>query len=88
MPVVRARITSKGQVTIPAAVRRQLRVGSGDEVVFEFDSGERASVSPLRRRPASALSGAFAKAVGPAQLRGQRRKAWRRRAKALVPGAK
>jgi AbrB family looped-hinge helix DNA binding protein len=33
--VYRARITSKGQVTIPAAVREQLGLRTGDEVAFE-----------------------------------------------------
>ncbi len=33
--VYRARLTSKGQVTIPAAVREQLGLRTGDEVAFE-----------------------------------------------------
>ena len=31
-----AKVTSKGQVTIPAAVRRRLGVGSGDKVLFLY----------------------------------------------------
>jgi AbrB family looped-hinge helix DNA binding protein len=31
------RVTSKGQVTIPLAVRRQLGIGPGSEVEFELD---------------------------------------------------
>jgi AbrB family looped-hinge helix DNA binding protein len=31
----RAKITSKGQVTIPVEIRRALGVGAGDELVFE-----------------------------------------------------
>ena len=43
----KARVTSKGQVTIPAEVRRELRVRKGDVLVFESDSrGVR--VRPLR----------------------------------------
>lgn len=43
-----AKITSKGQITIPRAVRQALGVQAGDKVVFEEDeSGIR--VSPLRR---------------------------------------
>ncbi len=83
MPVVRARITSKGQVTLPAALRRELRLDSGDEIVFEFGSGERVVVLPLRKQPVTALSGVFAGAVGPTGLAEQRRKAWRRRSKEL-----
>lgn len=33
--VYRARITSKGQVTIPAAVREQVGLRPGDEIAFE-----------------------------------------------------
>lgn len=83
MPAVRRRITSKGQVTLPAALRRQLGVDAGDEVVFEFGAGERASVLPLRRQPLSALSGVFAAKGRVAGLPGERRRAWRRRARSL-----
>jgi antitoxin PrlF len=31
------RVTSKGQVTIPLAVRRRLGIGPGSEVEFELD---------------------------------------------------
>ena len=34
---VGARITAKGQITIPAAVRRALDLAKGDEVIFELD---------------------------------------------------
>lgn len=33
--IYRARITSKGQVTIPAAVREQVGLQPGDEIAFE-----------------------------------------------------
>lgn len=34
MPPVEAKITSKGQITLPARVRQRLKVGPGDKVVF------------------------------------------------------
>lgn len=37
---VAGRITGKGQVTIPAAVRRALDLNRGDEVIFELDLAE------------------------------------------------
>lgn len=83
MPVVRVRISSKGQVTLPVALRRHLKLATGDEVAFEFGSGERAAVLPFRRQAAIAFSGAFATAAGPAGLREARRKTWRSRAQAL-----
>jgi antitoxin PrlF len=39
---VAARITSKGQVTIPKAVREALELGEGDQVVFRVIEGGRA----------------------------------------------
>lgn len=50
--VYRARITSKGQVTIPAAVREQLGLKQGDEIAFEpktlrFSAVPRAKLSDL-----------------------------------------
>ncbi len=35
----KARVTSKGQVTIPAEVRKALGVGPGDDLVFEAKAG-------------------------------------------------
>jgi AbrB family looped-hinge helix DNA binding protein len=35
-----SRLTSKGQATIPAQVRRALRLGTGDRVVFELAEGK------------------------------------------------
>jgi|SRR5271163_5064070 len=42
-----AKITSKGQITIPAKVRRALGVREGDAVVFEQD-GDTIRVLPMR----------------------------------------
>ena len=39
---VAARITSKGQITIPKVVRDALNLGEGDQVVFRVIEGERA----------------------------------------------
>jgi AbrB family looped-hinge helix DNA binding protein len=44
-----ARITSKGQITVPRDVRRALGVGPGDRLVFESDS-EGVRVRPMRAR--------------------------------------
>lgn len=34
-----AKVTSKGQITIPIEIRRALGVGPGDHLVFDNDSG-------------------------------------------------
>ena len=36
---VAARVTSKGQITIPRAVREALGLGEGDHVVFRVEGG-------------------------------------------------
>lgn len=42
-----ARITSKGQVTVPHAVRRALGVRTGDKLLFEQDGAE-FRIKPVR----------------------------------------
>jgi AbrB family looped-hinge helix DNA binding protein len=42
-----AKITSKGQITIPNEVRRALGVGAGDRLAFESQGGE-VRVVPIR----------------------------------------
>jgi len=44
-----ARITSKGQITVPHEIRKFLGVKPGDHLVFET-SGARAHVRPVRAR--------------------------------------
>jgi AbrB family looped-hinge helix DNA binding protein len=39
---IAARVTSKGQITIPKPVREALKLGAGDQVVFRVIEGERA----------------------------------------------
>jgi AbrB family looped-hinge helix DNA binding protein len=39
---IAARITSKGQITIPKSVREALKLAEGDQVVFRVIEGERA----------------------------------------------
>lgn len=42
-----ARISSKGQVTVPKQVRTRLAVGPGDRLAFEFDEHGLLHVSPV-----------------------------------------
>lgn len=55
----RARITSKGQVTIPAEVRKALGLKRGDYLVFELPKGETTSVRVVKGENLSALYGAL-----------------------------
>lgn len=83
MPVVRAKITSKGQITLPVELRRHLDLESGDEVSFSFGDDERAELVPVRRRSIMTVSGAFAGSRGPSDWEDIRRRAWRGRGREL-----
>jgi antitoxin PrlF len=54
-----ARVTSKGQVTIPADVRRTLKIGQGDDLVFEVTSERSAELRVLKRKRLSDLYGSL-----------------------------
>jgi antitoxin PrlF len=54
----RARVTSKGQVTIPVEVRRALGMDAGDDLVFEVRE-ERAVFTVAKRTPLAGLRGAL-----------------------------
>ena len=43
-----AKITSKGQITVPKRVRTRLAVGPGDQLAFEFDEQGILRVAPMR----------------------------------------
>lgn len=45
---VTAKITSKGQITVPHQVRRALGVGAGDRLAFEQQEGGGMRVVPIR----------------------------------------
>lgn len=51
-------ITSKGQVTIPAEVRRHLGVGTGDKITFVIDEGREVQVKASRYPTIESLRGA------------------------------
>ena len=56
-----ATLTSKGQITVPAAVRDALGVGTGDRVEFvEVSPGRYEFIAATR--PVTALKGMFGKA--------------------------
>ncbi len=53
-----ARITSKGQITIPKEVRDRLGVEPGDALEFHFQAGH-LEVRPVRRRRLAEFRGTF-----------------------------
>ena len=54
-----ARVTSKGQITIPADVRRALKIDQGDDLAFEVTSDRSVQLKVLKRRRLSDLYGAL-----------------------------
>jgi len=53
-----ATVTSKGQVTIPAEVRRELRVAQGDKLAFVVDDNGKVEVRPASYATVASLRGA------------------------------
>jgi AbrB family looped-hinge helix DNA binding protein len=54
-----ARVTSKGQITVPKQVRERLGIQPGDEIEFHFDD-DRLEVRPVHRRRIAEFRGLFA----------------------------
>ncbi len=54
-----ARVTAKGQVTIPAEVRNALDIGEGDDLLFEVVEAGEARIRVLKRRRLSDLYAAL-----------------------------
>ena len=55
----RARVTAKGQVTIPVEVRRSLGIEQGDELLFELTRQDSARVRVCKRTRLADLYGAL-----------------------------
>lgn len=53
-----AKVTFKGQITIPKAVRDALDIREGDSVAFQVENGH-AVVKPLRKKALSHYFGVF-----------------------------
>lgn len=63
-----ASITSKGQITIPVAVREAMNVGAGDRVEFvQIEPGRYEFVAATR--PITALKGMFKRPAKPVSIK-------------------
>lgn len=54
-----ARVTSKGQVTIPGDIRNALTIEQGDDLVFELTPRHSVELRVVKRRKLSDLFGAL-----------------------------
>ena len=77
-----ARITSKGQITIPKQVRERLGVEPGDALDFHFEDG-RLEVRPVRRRRLNEFRGRF-RVKRALDFREERTRAWEAQARRLA----
>jgi antitoxin PrlF len=57
MPI--SRVTSKGQVTIPADIRKALDIEQGDDLMFEVGPEQTARLRVVKRQRLSDLYGAL-----------------------------
>lgn len=80
--MVRARLTTKGQVTIPVEVRRRYGLDAGDEVEFIAEP-KGAYLIPLRRASLIDLGGSLRSPKGSLPLREARDVAGKRRGEEL-----
>ncbi|HTA41342.1 MAG TPA: AbrB/MazE/SpoVT family DNA-binding domain-containing protein [Bryobacteraceae bacterium] len=48
MPILRSRVTSKGQITIPVEIRKRLGISEGDQVEFDTTKAETV-IRPVRK---------------------------------------
>ena len=56
----RSVITGKGQVQIPAKIRRAAGLSIGDEVAFKLDEGGKVEIEFIRKRPLTEFAGSLA----------------------------
>ena len=65
MSTSKAKLTSKGQITIPVAVRKALRLREGDTVTFKLAEDGTALLTPEREAdPFGAYAGALRQGEG------------------------
>ena len=54
---IRAKLSSKSQVTLPARIRSSLRVNPGDQIVWEIDDTGRVTINAAPKTTVKELKG-------------------------------
>ena len=57
MPTLQAKVTSKGQITLPKQIRSKLAICTGDRLEFSVEKSNRISVRKMRATGSSAGCG-------------------------------
>jgi AbrB family looped-hinge helix DNA binding protein len=57
--MIRARVTSKGQVTVPVTIRRMLNLQPGDDLIFNLDINGGITIRGLGRKQLTELYGSL-----------------------------
>jgi AbrB family looped-hinge helix DNA binding protein len=78
----RARITSKGQITIPKEIRDLMGVGQGDSVDFVANNGH-VELYPIKKRSVAEFRGLF-KVERALPFEEERARAWDARAREIL----
>jgi len=65
MAVLQAKVTTKGQITLPKAVREQLSIQTGDRIEFSVDESNTVTLSRLE--PAGSSAGCGKQFLKPTQ---------------------
>lgn len=66
--MITATITAKGQITIPAKIRKALRLDAGARIEFEEVEPGQYAFKPAQTLPVTALKGMFGKARRPVSI--------------------
>lgn len=82
-----AKVTLKGQVTIPKAVRTALVIHEGDSVLFVVE-GDRAILRPLKKKPLPEMYGVLPVTRAYPGLQAVRREVQRKRAHRFEKGTR
>jgi len=72
-----AKVTFKGQITIPKTVREALNIVEGDSVMLKIE-GDHAILRPIKKKPLLEFFGAFPATKPYPGTESVREKAWRR----------
>lgn len=85
--MAKAKVTAKGQVTIPKEVRTALSIREGDAVVFTVED-DRAVLRPVRKKAVKELYGALPATRPYPGVEATRREVRRKRARRFQKGVR